>query len=128
MTSQLDIFDQDSIGLSDEEAKVWRIVREHSGRENAIKADALAWQTGFDGVKVREIVSHLVVRHGKVIGSSTGNPPGFYVITDAAELDKHIKSLRHRGIMCLVRAAALSKSSVEEIFKQGKFDMDGGVE
>lgn len=109
--------------LSDEEFKVWSVVQDHRGKHNAIKADALALATGIEGVKVREIVSHLIKEHGKLIGSSTGNPPGFYVITDNAELQKQIKSLRHRGIMCLVRAAALSKSSIEEIFDQGRLDL-----
>lgn len=121
MSDQLDIFQG---VLSDEEFKVWSVVQDHRGRENAVKADALAWQTGFDGVKVREIVSHLIREHGKLIGSSTGNPPGFYIITDRSELEKQIKSLRHRGIMCLVRAAALSKTSIEDIFKQGRLEID----
>ena len=120
MSDQLNIFQQ---GLSDEEYKVLAIIDRHKGRESAIKAEALAWQTGFDEVKVREIVSRLVVKHGKLIGSSTGNPPGFYVITDMDELKKQVKSLRHRGIMCLVRAAALSKTSIEEIFKQSRLDL-----
>lgn len=125
MTEQFDIFSQDIIGLDDEEAQVWRIIRDHKGKESAIKADTLAWQTRLDGVRVREIVSHLIRDHGKLIGSSTANPPGFYVITDAEELRRHVKSLRHRGIMCLVRAAALSKTSIEEIFRQGRLDVDG---
>lgn len=122
MPNQLNIFQRD---LSDEEYKVWEIIERHQGRENAIKVDSLAWQTRIEGVRVREIVSHLVKEHGRLIGSSTGNPPGFYVITDRAELERQIRSLRHRGIMCLVRAAALSKTSLEEIFKQGRLDIDG---
>lgn len=128
MTGQLDIFRQDFIGLSVEEAAVWEVVRSHAGRENAVKAETLAFQTRLDEKTVREAVSHLVVRHGKLIASSTGNPPGFYVITDKKELEAHIRSLRHRGIACLIRAAALSKSSVEDIFNQGRLDLKGGVE
>lgn len=127
MTSnQLDIFRQDFIGLSVEEAAVWEIVRSHPGRESAIRVDTLAFQTRLDEKVVRETVSRLVVKHGKLIASSTGNPPGFYVITDKKELEAHIRSLRHRGIACLIRAAALSKSSVEDIFNQGRLDMKGG--
>jgi len=122
---QLNIFEQDLTGLDPDEAAVWRVVRERRGRESAVKADAVAWQTRLPEVKVREIISRLVREKGKLIGSSTGNPPGFYVITDEEELRKHIKSLQHRGIMCLVRAAALSKTSVEEIFKQGRLELHG---
>lgn len=122
MPDQLDIFGQDLAGLDEEEARVWRVVRERRGRESAVKVDTVAGATGLTGQRVREIVSHLVIEHGRLIGSATGTPPGFYVITDGEELKRHIRSLRHRGIMCLVRAAALSKSSVEEIFKQGKIE------
>lgn len=122
MPDQLNIFQG---ALSDEEFLVWSIIQDHQGKRNAIKVDGLAHKTGIESVRIREIVSHLVKEHGKLIGSSTGNPPGFYVIADLEELDKQIKSLRHRGIMCLVRAAALSKSSVEEIFRQGRLDLDG---
>jgi len=122
MSNQLNIFQQ---GLSDEEYRVWEIIEQHQGRANAIKADDLAEETKIESVRIREIVSHLVKEHGKLIGSSTGNPPGFYVITDREELERQIRSLRHRGIMCLIRAAALSKSSIEEIFRQGRLDIDG---
>ncbi|TAN59639.1 hypothetical protein EPN18_10070 [bacterium] len=125
MPDQLNIFEQDLIGLGTEEAAVWRVIREHKGKDSAIKADTLAWRTSLPEVKAREIVSRLVRASGKLIGSSTGNPPGYYVITDETELRKHIESLRHRGIMCLVRAAALSKTSIEDIFEQGRLELNG---
>ena len=124
MPDQLDIFNQDLAGLTDEEAEVWRVIRERRGRSAAIKADLVAFRTRMSEVQVREIISHLVRKHGKLIASSTGSPPGFYVITNPDELRAHIRSLRHRGIMCLVRAAALAKTSVEEIFGQAKLEME----
>jgi hypothetical protein len=124
MTDQLDIFDQDLEGLDDEEAPVWRIIREHRGRGSAIKVDQIAWQTGLKDQRVRETVAHLVIEHGKIIGSATSPPAGYYVIVDAEELRAHIKSLRHRGIMCLVRASKLSQQSIEDIFKQGRIEFN----
>lgn len=122
MTDQLDIFKQ---GLADEEFRVWQVVRRQRSPENAIKVADLAWRTGLKDQQVREIVSNLVVKHGKLIGSRTGNPPGFYIITNPEELREHVRSLRHRGIACLVRAAALSRQSIEDIFSQGRLDFDG---
>jgi len=122
MTGQLDIFKQ---GLADEEFRVWEVVRRHRGPESAIKVSDLAWRTGLKDQRVRELVSDLVVKHGKLIGSRTGNPPGYYIITDRRELEEHVRSLRHRGIACLVRAAALSRQSIEDIFRQGRLDFDG---
>lgn len=124
MNSQLDIFGQDLIGLDDEEAAVWSAIRGRLGRESAIKVDVVAWQTKIDPTRVRELVSHLIREHGKLIASATSSPPGFFIISDAEELRKHIRSLRHRGIMCLVRAAALSNTSVEEVFGQARLEID----
>lgn len=120
MTDQTDIFKAD---LTDEEYLVWQSIEWRRGRGAAIKADTLAWQVRMDKRKMREIISHLILRHGKLIGSATGAQPGFYIITDPAELEGHIRSLRHRGIMCLVRASALSKQSIEEIFGQARLEM-----
>ena len=125
MNDQGDIFNQDLVGLDDEEARVWKVIRERRGSGNAMKVADLAWRVRLPETKVREVVSHLVRDHGKLIGSSTTKPPGFYIIDDPEELRAHIKSLQHRGIMCLVRAAALAKTSVEDIFKQGRLELDG---
>jgi hypothetical protein len=124
MTDQLDIFNQDLADLDEEEAPVWKIIRGHRGRDSAVKVDQIAWDTKLRGQRVREIVAHLVLEHGKIIGSATSQPPGYYVIIDAEELRAHIKSLRHRGIMCLVRASKLSKQSIEDIFKQGRIEFN----
>lgn len=121
MTEQLDIFKQ---GLTDEEFSVWQIIERHKGRENAVKVDSVAWQARLNGKEVREIVNHLIMEHGKLIGSVTGTPPGYYIITNTEELKKHIKSLRHRGIAILSRAAALSKTSIEDIFGQGRLEYE----
>lgn len=124
MNDQLNIFDQGFKGLDEEEAPVWEIIRGLRGRESATKVDRIARLTGLKDQRVREIVAHLVIEHGKVIGSATSKPPGYYVITDAEELREHVKSLRHRGIMCLVRAAALQKKSVEEVFGQERLRLN----
>jgi hypothetical protein len=121
MTEQLDIF---SSSMTDDESSVWTVVNRHPGRVNAIKVKAIANQVGFDERTVRDIAAHLVLNHGKVIGSSTGNPAGLYVITDPKELKTHIDSLKHRGIMCFARAAALNRSSIEDIFGQARLELE----
>ena len=121
MTEQLNIFKQ---GLTEEEFRVWEVISQRRGRESAIGVSTVAFQTRMTDVQVRSIVSDLVRNHGKLIGSGTGNPPGFYIIEDRKELESHIRSLRHRGIMCMVRAAALSKQSVEDIFGQAKLELE----
>lgn len=124
MNDQLDIF---ATRMLPEEAAVWKAVSQYQGKQNAVKVSAIAFQTRFDERTVRDIVSHLVIRHGKMIGSSTSRPAGLYVITDPEELKAHVDSLKHRGIMCLVRAAALNKSSVEEIFGQARLELEAPI-
>lgn len=115
MDEQLNIFKQN---LTDGEFSVWQIIERHKGRDNAVSVNQVAWQARMNEKGVREIVSELVRKHGKLIGSSTGNPPGFYIIEDIKELESHIRSLRHRGISILYRAAQLSRTSITDIFKQ----------
>jgi hypothetical protein len=121
---QTDIFNYDLIGLSNEEVIIWKIIREYHGKERAIKEKELVERTGIPGVKVRSIISHLVCKHKKLIGSSTANPAGFYIITDEMELERNISGLRRRGIKDFVRAAALAKTSIEDIFNQGKLELE----
>lgn len=124
MADQLDIFNAAQDGLDMDEKCVWAAIEGHRGKDRAVKVDVVARLTGISGKRVRQIVAHLVNEHGKLIGSSTCNPPGFYIIVDKEELTKQIESLRHRGIMCLKRAAKLGKSSLEEVYKQGKLALD----
>ena len=95
------------------------------GKENAVRVDVIASALGITGVTVRQVVRHLVTDYGYFIGSSTGkkSPPGYYMIICEDELNATIKNLRLRGIRCLQRAAALDKTSIEKIFKQGVLDL-----
>ena len=121
MTEQLNIFKQ---GLTEEEFRVWEVVSQRRGREAAISVSSVALQARMTDVQVRSIVSAMLRNHGKLIGSATGNPPGFYILADRKELESHIRSLRHRGIMCMVRAAALSKQSIEDVFGQARLELE----
>ena len=103
--------------LTREEQAVLRLLRQ--GRENARSVRFLAEMVGVSEVRLREIVRHLIEVHGYCIGSRTGRPPGYYLITEPEEIEEVYRSLRHRGISILMRAAKLKKISVEEVFKQG---------
>jgi len=104
--------------LTDEERHVLGLLR--PGRENARSVRFLAGMLGVSQVRLREIVRGLIEHHGICIGSRTGNPPGYYIITEPEEIEEVYRSLRHRGIMILMRAARLKKISVTEVFGQGE--------
>ena len=122
MTEQLDIFStlrqaQGERRLEPEEERIISLLKE--GKENARGGHWLASMVGVSDVKLRELVRHLIDEHGYCIGSRTGEPAGYYLITEESEINEVYRSLRHRGISILVRASKLKRISLEEVFGQG---------
>ena len=109
--------------LEPEEERIISLLKE--GKENARCVKTLAGLVGVSEVKLREIVRHLIDEHGYCIGSRTGEPAGYYIITEPGEIDEVYRSLRHRGISILVRASKLKRISLEEVFGQGTINPQG---
>lgn len=113
MTEQLDIFSGRWSGvggqqnLDPEEVRVVSLLQE--GKENARGVHWLASMVGLSDVKLREIVRHLIDEHGCCIGSRTGEPAGYYLITEPEEIDEVYRSLRHRGISILEGRRSLER-------------------
>lgn len=121
MTSQIELtFDKPQVDLTHEETHILSLLRR--GRENAISVKTLTASTNIPEVEVRAIVRHLIMEHGILIASIVSAPPGFYIAQTSEEIQIATKSLRHRGIMILVRAAKLQKISIEEVFNQGRIE------
>jgi len=95
-------------------ASLWK------GRERAIKEKYLAELTKLPGTRVREIIRHLIMFHGVLIASSPAD--GFWIAETPEEIREATRSLRHRGISILVRAAKLQRISLEEIFHQSRLE------
>jgi len=108
-------------GLTKKERVVWEIVKAHRGRENAIIGPVIAQLTGLKYDEVRHIISHLVNERHCLIASCSR---GYYIPITPEEIDHATKSLRHRGIMILMRAARLQRKSLEEVFGQGKLEFE----
>jgi len=94
------------------------------GRDNAQSVKFMSEQTGLSEVELREKIRHLIMVHDVLIASTVGKPSGFYIPESEAEVITATKSLRHRGIAILARAAKLQKLSLEEIFKQAKIEFN----
>lgn len=108
--------------MTSEERAVMNLITE--GRMTAISATSISLIAGISERKVRQIIRHLIDQHHCCIGSATDEPVGFYRITDPGELADVVEALRHRGISILVRASRLSGNSLEEIFKQGRLELE----
>ena len=108
--------------LTYEEEMIWEAIKLHRGKDDPILGPVIAEITKIDYDRVRQTIAHLINHHGYLIASSS---KGYYVPQTAEEIFEATKSLRHRGIMILMRAAKLSKVSLEEIFHQGRMEFDG---
>lgn len=105
--------------LTNEERMIIDILKDCRGKDNAMIGEALSIRTGIKYDEVRAIISHLVNDHHILIASCSR---GYFIPVNAAEVDAATKSLRHRGIMILMRASRLQKTSLEEIFHQARME------
>lgn len=108
--------------LTKEETLVWEIVREHRGKDAAILGPMISAQAGIEYDRLRAVISHLVNEHHCLIASYSR---GYYIPVTSDEIDQATKSLRHRGIMILMRASRLQKISLENIFQQARIEYEG---
>lgn len=99
-----------------------RALEQHRGKGAAVLGRDMAQVTGIEYNKLRAVIAHLVNDHGVLI-VSCGR--GYYIPVTPEEIVEATRSLRHRGIAILVRAAALQKTSVEEIFRQSRIEFEG---
>jgi len=116
--------DLDAQPLMPEEKAVWNCIKECRGKGCEILGTVIAARTGIEYATIRAIIAHLVNHKHKLIGS---NSKGYYVPTQPEEIDEVTRSLRHRGIMILVRAARLQKTSLTEIFRQSCLEFEQEV-
>ena len=114
----------DSIPMTSDEKAVWAAIETHRGQGNEILGSRLADNLSLEYKRVRQIISHLVRTHHRLIGSNTN---GYYVAVTPEEIDEITRSLRHRGIMILVRAASIQKGAVTEVFKQGLIEFEQSI-
>ncbi len=107
--------------LTDEERRVWSAVSNRTGKENAILGNHLAYLARIEYDTLRAIISHLVNHHGYLIASCS---KGYYIPANPEEIAAATRSLRHRGISILLRAARLQQSSIEEVFGQARLELE----
>jgi hypothetical protein len=102
--------------LSHEERMILSALR--PGKRSAILGDGISRLTGIQYDDIRAIISRMVNK-GYLIASYSR---GFYIPETESEITEATRSLRHRGIMILMRAARLQKTSVEKIFNQARIE------
>ncbi len=119
MPEQLTLDFQTQPLMPDEQA-VWDCIKDRRGKGSEVLGTVIASRTGIDYTTVRAIIAHLINHKHKLIGS---NSKGYYIPVAPEEIAEVTRSLRHRGIMILVRAARLQKTSLVEIFQQSCLEL-----
>lgn len=94
------------------------ILQRHKGAATAVPMEDLARTVGLSTRELQIQIKHLIEHHGQLIGSATGAPHGYYLVTDAKELSRAKRQLWNRAMSNLVRIARLDRISVEEVFGQ----------
>lgn len=81
------------------------------GRANAIGAHPLAqainFPTGGNQVRLRSLIKECIETDGDLIGASTGDPAGFFIINTVQELETYVDSLENRTRSDNTRRSAL---------------------
>ena len=114
-TEQLDIFDP--LSMDSDMQHVLGLIRGRVGKASAISVAKLSSITSIPPRTVRSIVKDLIEEHYIRIGSSLGNPAGYYMIKTEEEAEQNERTLRRLGISILKRAAVLKKLTVKEYMK-----------
>lgn len=115
--------------MTPEMERIAKIIYRHQGRTNPVKSVVIAYRTGMDERKVRELVKGLVEDHRLPIGSTSSKPAGYYIITDPGELRQVRRSLIRRAISILNRAKAYDRAGwVAEMAGQLALKLEGDKE
>ena len=101
--------------MTDEEARVWDVLRMCKGRDMAILGPDIEDLTGIRYKRVQKVINDLRCHHMKLIGSGTC---GYYLPQTTEEMDAVIHYIRDRAVMALYTLSKIKKTSMEEIFQQ----------
>jgi hypothetical protein len=75
--------------MTSDEQLVWGCLEPHEGQSHAVTKCDLAHASQMDADAVRRVITSLIFKHRKPIGSSTSRiGGGYYIMTDPEEAEK----------------------------------------
>ena len=107
--------------LTSDEARVWHVISRRRGKAAAILGRDIEAQTLIPYKAVQELIAHLVTDHDRLVASCTR---GYFVPVTEEEVIEATRSLRHRAILILCRAARFQRTSLEDVFGQAKIEYE----
>ncbi len=107
-----------AVSMTGDEAAVWDLVRNRLGKEAVIDIDSLSLLTRLNARRVKAAVEGLIDAHGKKIGSYRGNPHGYSMIENAAELLQTCRALENQALKMWRRSARLQGRNHKEYLRE----------
>jgi hypothetical protein len=93
-----------------EVAPVDLLARLGAGRETALRASELGAELGVSERTVGALAAALI-DEGYLVGSTCGSTPGYFLITNEAELEEGTRHIRSRAIASLARLSKLRSTA-----------------
>jgi len=103
--------------MTDIELNIWEWIFPRYGRDNAITGKHIEIITGIPYKTVQATISHLILKHEKLIGSC-GN--GYYIPVTPDEVKEACRPLMGRLVKLSRRIGKLQKVAVEDVYGQAR--------
>ena len=105
--------------MTHHEEWVWSVLKEHIGKDKAIKRETLVGRAGLRDRQLRRVIASLVDQHKKPIGSIYNNSGGgYFIIANSEESEAVCQPLHSHALAILLRESVLKKLSVKELLKK----------
>lgn len=115
---QLSIFEPAYPEMTAIEESVWKEIQHHPGQHTAIRLSSLVEITGIPERAVRSALKNLVEVYGMLVGSTSTNPPGYFLIQTPEELEDVCRRYNGYGLSMLRRSSRLRGIALSELFGQ----------
>lgn len=86
--------------------RVLQFIKQHEGRERAIRIDAISARTGVPYRDVQDIAKHLVEERHIPIGTLWSKPFGYYIINSEDDLGLNAWQFLRRGVSSIKHGRA----------------------
>ncbi len=108
--------------MTQDEQKVWCVIHSHVGRSHAVTRDALKALTCLPDRLIRDIITTLRNKHGKLICSTQERPGGYFIAESITELEtcRNLEAAREQSVrenrQFYDRALNVANSQQQDLF------------
>lgn len=120
--TQLSLLPQ--IKMTELQQEILKILLKYQGRKNAIMSDAICLKLRISQRGLCEEIVKLIMLHEIRIGSSTANPPGYFIIITEEDAKYAVEQLMKRIRELSRRAMILRKQTTEDFSMQLMMDLE----